>query len=232
MNFEEFLNEKKGDETESLQKEAINGVEESTDTEVELDVQRAVVESLAADKAVQDERIATLETDKNVMEKKCSELEMEVGRLSQEIIGLKNEALIMKAKLDEQSVALANVGDLLARNSEKDVSNQLSLLDHPEEFKDRFAGEIRDHVLEVIREGRDQAEKEGRFRRAQVLESVLVANEPCGSLQQKREELEKLFRENANIVSGTVIEELSRQGISHRNGEDYLLPSEIIKRNF
>ena len=36
----------------------------------------------------------------------------------------------------------------------------------------------REQVLEVIKEARDKAEAEGRIRRAQVLEGVLVANEP------------------------------------------------------
>lgn len=246
MNFEEFLVDKEKDDKQNLQSEAEAEIVEPTDADVELDVQRAVVESLAADKAEQDEKIASLESDKNAANLKCTELTSKVEQLTREVdrlthevermanegVTLKNDNMLMKAKLDEQSTALLNVGDLLARNTERDVSNQISLLDHPEEFKDWFEGEIRDHVLEVIREARDRAEKEGRVRRARVLESVLVANEPLGSLKAKREEIEKLFKANANLVSGPVIEELSKQGISHKNGEEYLLPSEIILRNF
>ena len=246
MNFEEFLVDKEKDDKQNLQSEAEAEIVEPTDADVELDVQRAVVESLAADTAEQDEKIASLESDKNAANLKCAELTSKVEQLTREVdrlthevermanegVTLKNDNMLMKAKLDEQSTALLNVGDLLARNTERDVSNQISLLDHPEEFKDWFEGEIRDHVLEVIREARDRAEKEGRVRRARVLESVLVANEPLGSLKAKREEIEKLFKANANLVSGPVIEELSKQGISHKNGEEYLLPSEIILRNF
>ena len=47
-----------------------------------------------------------------------------------------------------------------------------------------------------------------------------------------RANLEKLFADNGNIVSGPVIAELEKMGISHKNGEDYLLPSEIVKRNY
>ncbi len=97
---------------------------------------------------------------------------------------------------------------------------------------ERFPGEFRDHVIDVIREARDSAEKEGRARRAQILESVLVANDPVGELSRRRAELEKLFADNGNILTGNVLSELKKQGISHKEGEEYLLPAEILKRSF
>ena len=177
----------------------------------ELDVQKAVVESLAADKAEQDERIVTLQKENRT---------------------LKLEVSSLKSSLDEAKAALAKVGDVLAANAETEASSKIALLDRNPELNDRFAGETRDHVLEVIREARDAAERDGRLRRAQVLESVLVANEPVGNLQKKRATLEKLFNDNANIMSGPVIAELEKCGISHKNGEDYLLPAEILKRTY
>ena len=177
----------------------------------ELDVQKAVVESLAADKAVQDERIIALQKENYL---------------------LKSEVSGLKSSLDEAKVALARVGDVLAANAETEASNKIALIDRDPELDDRFPGETRDHVLEVIREARDAAEKDGRIRRAQVLESVLVANEPVGKLAEKRTELEKFFNENANVMSGPVIAQLEKLGISHKNGEDYLLPGEILKRTY
>ena len=177
----------------------------------ELDVQKAVVESLAADKAEQDERIVTLQ---------------------RENAALKSELATLKTKAEEMKAALANVGDVLAKNAETDASSKIALIDRDPELNDRFPGETRDHVLEVIREARDAAEKDGRLRRAQVLESVLVANEPVGNLQKKRAALEKFFNDNANIMSGPVIAELEKCGIPHKNGETYLLPGEILKRTY
>jgi hypothetical protein len=87
-------------------------------------------------------------------------------------------------------------------------------------------------VLEVIAEARKKAEEEGHLRRAQVLEGVLLANESEGTLVAKRSQLEKLFAANGNIVSGPVIEELQKLGISHKNGDEYLLPAEIINRTY
>ena len=177
----------------------------------ELDVQKAVVESLAADKAEQDERIV---------------------RLQKENYALKSQVAGLTSSLEEAKASLAKVGDVLAANAETETSNKVALIDRDPELNDRFPGETRDHVLEVIREARDAAEKDGRIRRAQVLESVLVANEPVGKLAEKRAALEKFFNENANVMSGPVIAQLEKLGISHKNGEEYLLPGEIIKRTY
>ena len=175
----------------------------------ELDVQKAVVESLAADKVEQSERIRALRKDNDALKSQVSSL--------QSIIA-------------EMRASLAKVGDVLAQNAEADCSSKIALIDRDPELNDRFPGETRDHVLEVIREARDAAEKDGRLRRAQILESVLVANEPTGNLAQKRTALEKFFNENGNIMSGSVIAQLEKCGISHKNGETYLLPGEILKR--
>ena len=177
----------------------------------ELDVQKAVVESLAADKAEQDERIVTLQKENGLLKSQVSDL---------------------KSSIEEMRASLAKVGDVLAKNAETEGSSKIALIDRDPELNDRFPGETRDHVLEVIREARDAAERDGRLRRAQVLESVLVANEPVGKLAEKRAALEKFFNANANIMSGPVIAELEKCGISYRNGETYLLPGEILKRTY
>lgn len=184
----------------------------------DLDVQKAVVESLAADKAVQDEQLVKLTNEKN-------ELTNENNRL-------RSENAKLKEKLEEMSKSLENVGDVLAKNSETEISSKIALLERDPEIADRFLGETRDQVLEVIKEARDKAESEGRIRRAQLLESVLVANEPTGNLAKKRQALEKFFNDNANILSGPVIAELEKCGIAHKKGEEYLLPAEIIKRTY
>jgi len=218
MNFEEFLKPKNETSEDTVTPVEQNTDEEPTDeesteaeTSVDLDVQKAVVESLAADKVEQDETIT---------------------KLRKENYALQTEIAELKQKIAEQNKALAEVGDVLAKNSETEGSNKVSLLDRDLELPDRFPGETRDHVLESIKEARDRAEAEGRVRRAQILESVLVANEPTGNLEKKRAALEKFFNENQNILSGPVIEELQRCGISHKKGEEYLLPSEILTRTY
>ena len=208
MNVEEFMPE-----------------EQTVEQPDDLDVQKAVVESLAADKAEQDEKIDILKT-------RLDELLKENGELKNANVALKAELESNQSKMAEMKTALENVGNVLAKNSESPASSQVALLERDPELADRFAGETRDQVLEVIREARDAAEKDGRVRRAQVLESVLVANEPTGNLEKKRAALEKFFAENGNILTGPVIAELEKCGISHKKGEEYLLPSEILKRTY
>ena len=178
---------------------------------VELDVQKAVVESLAADKAEQDERIAALQ---------------------KENYALKTENATLKSQIAEMKAALEKVGDVLAANSEGETSSKIALLERDPEIGDRFPGETRDHVLEVIRDAREAAEKDGRIRRAQLLESVLLANTPNGNLAEKREALKHFFAENGNILSGPVIDKLDKCGISYKKGEEYLLTEEILKRTY
>ena len=194
----------------------------------ELDVQKAVVESLAADKAAQDEEISRLKADNESLRTRVSEN----LKLIAELESHKSQNEFLKSQISEMKSVLENVGDVLARNSEGEMSSKVALLERNIECEDRFPGETYDHVLEVLREARDKAEAEGRTRRAQLLESVLVANEPNGTLAKKRAELEKLFNDNANVISGVVISELEKLGISHKHGEEYLLPSEIIKRTY
>lgn len=198
--------------------EFLNRASEEVPVEEELDVQKAVVESLAADKAEQDERIGLLTKENDSLKSEISKLKSQISNLGSQI--------------EEMKASLAKVGDVLAANAEGETSNKVALIDRDPELNDRFPGETRDHVLEAIKDAREIAEKEGRLRRAQLLESVLVANVPLGNLAKKREALKKFFAENANILSGPVIAELEKCGISHKNGDQYLLPDEIIKRTY
>ena len=211
MNYEDFI--RPAEEPEQNVETSEEAVAEETPIEpsVELDVQKAVVESLAADKAEQSVKIAELR-------KQNDELTSKVNDLTE--------------KIEQMRMQLAKVGDLLARNSELPKSSQVTLLERNTELDDSFDGETLDHVLEVIREARDASEAAGRARRAQILESVLVANEPSGNLEKKRQELIKLFNDNQNVINGQVINELDKQKISYKLGENYLLVGEIIKRTY
>ena len=236
MNFEEFI---KPVDPINLPE---NTEEENAGPD-ELDVQRTVVEVLAAEKAEQEEQLNSLrakneslqadilDKQKHFIEglKKKSESNADKVRLADANIQKISE---LENTISELRSALANVGEVLSKNAEKPESNQVSLIDRNVELDDRFPGETRDHVLEVLRAARDADEKEGRLRRAQLIEAVLVANEPLGELAKRRAEIEKRFADNGNIVNGAVIASLERIGIAHKDGDNYLLASEIIKRNY
>lgn len=222
MNFEEFLDDEAPNAPANEEISEETSEEDAADS---IDVQKAVVESLAADKAEQAETIAALRAENAELRRNIAELKKEAAELAE-------RAEAVKRQMSEQKTALEKVGDVLAINADNGLSNKVSLLDRDIDVPDRFVGETRDHVIEVVREARDKAEAEGRLRRAQVLEGVLAANEPEGTLAKKRAALEKLFAENGSIVSGLVIEQLEKMGISHKNGDEYLLPAEIINRNY
>ena len=228
MNFEEFLRPR-GTLTEVVTETEIE--ETSVDEPEELDIQKVVVEELAADKAKQDEEI-------ELLKKRVVELQGELNAANNEVSAIKGELAAANAAAIALKVACEKVKGELAAQMAKEMDlqernpNALALLDRDIDLPDRFPGETRDHVLEVVREARDRAEAEGRIRRAQVLEGVLVANEPNGNLAQKRAALEKFFNDKGNILSGEVIAELERCGIPHKKGEEYLLPSEILLRTY
>ena len=224
MKFEEFLQDKtsQGGEPSSSPYEPSSspswGDEPSSspEPEEEIEIQKAVVESLAADKV-------KIEEEASLARERSAALEREKAALAARIAALEGEVASLKAELDRSA-------DRLARNEETPVSSKVALLERNVDLDDRFEGETRDHVLEVLREARDTAEKEGRNRRAQILEAVLLENAPVGELAARRAALEKLFAANGNIVNGEVMRQLTKQTIQYREGETYLLPSEILKR--
>ncbi len=195
-------------------------------------MQKAVVESLAADKAERELEIEELRKEKARLSEALAGADAEKTSLKEEIRRLENEKVNLKAESENLRKELAKIGEILTKNTELPLSSQISLLERSTEIDDKFEGETRDHVIEVIREARDACEKNGRLRRAQLLESVLVANEAVGELSKRREYLEKLFADNQNLINGQVINELDKLGIAYKSGENYLLAKEIVERNY
>lgn len=205
MNFEDFIREESAPVDTPVEEDAS-----------EIDVQKAVVEALAADKAEIEEEVKSLREKENFLSEENTRLAAEVARLKEEL----ERALDSQKKIDE----------FLSKEVENDGRDKVALLDRSFELPDRFEGETRDHVIEILREAKITAEKDGRLRRAQILEAVLLENEPVGILAEKRAALEKLFADNQYILNGEVINRLDKLTIQHKCGENYLLPAEILKR--
>jgi actin-related protein len=205
MNFEDFIREESAPVDTPVEEDAS-----------EIDVQKAVVEALAADKAEIEEEVKSLREKENFLSEENTRLAAEAARLKEE----HERALDSQMKIDE----------FLSKEVENDGRDKVALLDRSFELPDRFEGETRDHVIEILREAKITAEKDGRLRRAQILEAVLLENEPVGILAEKRAALEKLFADNQYILNGEVINRLDKLTIQHKCGENYLLPAEIVKR--
>ena len=104
----------------------------------ELDVQRTVVEALATEKAELVEQYAAL--------KKTAD------RLSQEKQSLTEQINVLRSEKEELRSALERMSGLLIKNTERVESSQIALIDRDVNIDDRFPGETRDHVLEIIKE--------------------------------------------------------------------------------
>jgi len=231
MNFEEFL--KPAQDENKPAAEALAETVEQQELPLAGEAEAPVEENVVEENPVDDSQ--QLEVSNAVVEelaKDSVEQKEIINSLRKQVSAQQSEIAALKLKIDEQNIALGKVGETLAKNAEGPESSKIALLDRDPELPDRFEGETRDHVLEALKDARDAAEKDGRLRHAQILESVLCANEPNGTLAKKRDELKKLFDTNANLVSGPVIDELQKLGISHKNGEEYLLPAEIMKRTY
>ena len=216
----------------------------------ELDVQKEVVEQLAADNAELKEAYEKLKTvcrGQLLQITETMKLAANLARACEENAkrGEKDSEVAAKAvsELQEKFAAsetrVAVLEKELADRLEKEFDeeekrnpNMVALLDRDIEIPDRFPGETRDHVLEVLKEALVEAEKNGRYRRAKILEGVLLVNEPGKNLERRREWLKRLFEENGNLVTGAVISVLNKHGIAYRDGENYLMPKEIIDRTY
>lgn len=232
FDLEEFM--QKEEEQDSVV-EKTEELPEEEEIAPELDVQKAVVEELAVEKVKMENEIAALKDKLAADEKRFSLLAETLAAKEKEAESLAGKVEFLKGELERKQKELDKSQQELAEAREKEFDmqernpNALALLDRDEELPDRFPGETRDHVIEAVKEALAAAEKEGRKRRAQLLESVLVANEPNGTLAARREDLAKVFSKNGNLVSGEVMEYLDEHGLTHKNGEEYMSAAEILK---
>ncbi len=211
--------------------ENAEAAEEAVPADIELDVQKVVVEELAAEKAALELKAGALEERLAGLQSEAADLSGKLAAANGRIAELENciaSGKMREAELERKIAAYElQESDIQARNP-----NQLALLDRDTELPDRFPGETRDHILEIIAEARAVAEQQGRRRRAQLLESVLKANEPSGNLQKKRDTFLKFMDEHHNVLTGEVIAELEKYGITYREGGQNLLLDEIINRTY
>lgn len=242
----EFLNDPEPEPEQSPAE-----VEEAEEEQVEeLDVQKEVVEQLASENAELKDAFDKLKVF-------CKEQLSQVAamiRIASEVAGICEENVRKESEVTSNAEKRVNelvsqveqakkrvkeLEEELASHLEKEFEeegkrnpNAIALLDRDVDIPDRFPGETRDHVLEILKEALKVAQESGRYRRAKLLEGVLLANEPGGGLEKRRENMRRLFEENGNLVNGNVINILNKYGIAYRDGENYLMPNEIISRTY
>ena len=159
-------------------------------------------------------------------ERRIGELESKVAALAAEKDSLEGKLAAEKAALEkrlagekslrEESLAAAEERFKLELEEARAHSASVSvLLDRPEEFPEVFAGEVREHVLDALKESFESAEGAGRERRARILEAVVAANPSTGELKRRREEVKRILREGGRAVDDFLVTELARLGFRH-----------------
>lgn len=229
FNFDEFMQV-------STPPEAVS--ESETIESAELDIQKAVVEDFAAEKvelvAKNDHLAARLVESEQVnqeLQRQIAALKEEIAAKDGQIAAAAPSLEAMRRQLDEAKAQIAAAWNKFEDDTVRNP-NAIALLDRDGEMPDRFIGETRDLILEIVKQARDAAEQANQARRIQLLESVLVANEPNGTRAKRREEVEKLLKDNGYLINAAVIEKLKQFGLTHKNGATYLTASEIIEFNF
>ena len=142
--------------------------------------------------------------------------ETEIARLRTE---LATAQTALAAQYEKQSVTQAPTPSLPA--VEPSPSANIALLDKPRELAEKFAGEIREHVVETLAEAYRAAEAGGRDRRARVLEAVLVTNPPTGELEQRRAAVKQIVKEAGSTLDTAALAALEKLGFRYISGNKH-----------
>ncbi len=161
----------------------------------ELEIQRAATESIAAD-------LATLRQ------------ELDAERAKPALVVPDLDALAEKDReIDRLKTLLVE--------AQRDVRLHDALLDMPMPFSEKFAGEVREHIVEALADAREAAEAGGRDRRARILEAVLGANAATGELECRRELVKQIIKDAGSKLDNNALTELEKLGFRHVSGKNH-----------
>ena len=179
----------------------------------ELDAQREACESLARDLTLlREETAAAKETAENETAALRAELEAERAKPR-----LDERLLEENAAKDRE---IARLQELLADAQRTSLSSSV-LLEKPPAFGEKFAGEIREHVLATLADASSAAEAGGRDRRARILEAVLCANPASGELERRREAVRQIVKDAGSFLDDRAIAELEKLGFRYVSGKNH-----------
>ena len=179
--------------------------------EAALEAKDAALAALAEEKAEADERIADLERqlaeEREAHEAAVRErdrLQGECGRLQGE---LRKKGENTPAVASEKTAPVAKV---------EPPKPTRGILAAPGAVAEVFPGEVREHVVATLLDGRGSAERSGRERRAEILRYVLAANQSSGELERRRAELRQILKDAGYFNDPKPLERLGLHLISGR----------------
>lgn len=133
--------------------------------------------------------------------------------LRDEAVERRDEALAEAAGLRERFASMAGRQGAARANG--------GMLETPETLSEKFAGEIREHLLEALSDALSAAENAGRDRRARLLEAVLCANPPTGELRRRREAVKQIVKGAGAFLDDTAIAALEKLGFRYVSGNKH-----------
>ena len=193
----------------------------------ELDAQREACESLARDLTLLREEAAAAkdaaEAEKTALLARAESAESACAAVRAEL-----EAERAKPHLDESLLAesaakdreIARLQELLADAQRTSLSSSV-LLEKPPALSEKFAGEIREHVLATLADSHAAAEAGGHDRRARILEAVLCANPASGELDRRREAVRQIVKDAGSFLDDRAIAELEKLGFRYVSGKNH-----------
>ncbi len=147
----------------------------------------------------------------------------ELAKLRKEIAEEKAKPRIdekLLTEVSEKDKEIEQLKTLLIEAQQTSLSSSV-LLDKPSGIGEKFAGEIREHILETLKLSLDAAERSGQERRSRILEAVLCSNIPSGELERRRNELKQLIIEEGNAINESTIAKLERLGFRYISGKNH-----------
>ena len=169
----------------------------------ELDAQREACESLARDLTILREEVESARnataTAQNAVEAARNAAEADIAAKDREI-----------ARLQE-----------LLDDAQRTSLSSSVLMEKPPAFSEKFAGEIREHVLAALAESHAAAEAGGRDRRARILEAVLCANPSSGELERRRETVRQILKDANSFLDDEDIAALEKLGFRYISGKNH-----------
>lgn len=193
----------------------------------ELDAQREACESLARDLTLLREE-ATAAKDAAAAETATLLARAESAESACAAVRAELEAERAKPHLDdkilEENAAkdreIARLQELLADAQRTSLSSSV-LLEKPPALSEKFAGEIREHVLAALADSHAAAEAGGRDRRARILEAVLCANPSSGELESRREAVRQIVKDAGSFLDDRAIDALEKLGFRYVSGKNH-----------
>ncbi len=212
--------------------------------EIEREVKEEFAAELAAVRAEIDEARAKAESARALGVAACEQLKKELAaavkardeavaqtadasaRADDAVARTAEAERLRNAAVERRDEALAEAEGLRARLASAEGRDGPArtgggMLETPGTLSEKFAGEIREHLLEALSDALSAAENAGRDRRARLLEAVLCANPPTGELRRRREAVKQIVKGAGAFLDDSAISALEKLGFRYVSGNKH-----------